>query len=103
MAASHGSAKRPNPLTLPAPSPSLVDRIIPNVEAFFPMLSNKHDKRRLRFLTSNLLHLSNSTVAHVFVATSSVVCMLACPSRGSFLEAYLLVSVLILSRKVLDA
>jgi hypothetical protein len=83
---------------------SLVELVIFNVATFFPM--SDADKQTLRVFSSNLIHLSNSTVAHVFVAIILLRRLRAVDQISTRLvpgSMFLLVSVvMILSRKLLD-
>lgn len=83
---------------------SLVDLIIFNVASFFPL--SDVEERNLHVFSSNLIHLSNSTVSHVFVSIILLRRLHAVDQIKSRLvpgSMFLLVSaVLILSRKLLD-
>jgi hypothetical protein len=78
----------------------LVNLVIFNVNSLIPL--SEADKQKLRIFTSNLIHLSKSTVAHVFIA---IILLRRLTERVTLVPGsmFLLVSiVLILSRKLLD-
>jgi hypothetical protein len=82
----------------------LVDLVIFNVAKFFPM--SDAEKRALRAFSANLIHRSQSTVAHVFVAIILLRRLHAVDQISTRIvpgSMFLLVSVvMILSRKLLD-
>jgi hypothetical protein len=82
----------------------LADLIVFNVSTFFQMSDS--EKRKLHVFSSNLIRLSNATVAHVFISIILLRRLHAVTQVTSRLvpgSMFLLVSaVLILSRKVLD-